>query len=59
MRTDRQTAMAKLIVAFRSFAKAPKNNNFGSFTRDSNLLADSPSKLIRWKKTLPSVTECA
>ena len=25
-RTDRQTDMAKLIVALRSFAKAPKNN---------------------------------
>ena len=25
MRTDRQTSMAKLIVAFRNFANAPKN----------------------------------
>jgi hypothetical protein len=27
MRTDRQTDMTKLTVAFRDFAKAPKNQN--------------------------------
>ena len=28
MRTDRQTDMAKLIVAFKNFANASKNNSF-------------------------------
>jgi hypothetical protein len=47
--------MTKLIVAFRSFATSSKNNNISSFTRDSNRLADSPSKLIRWKKYFPQL----
>ena len=33
-RTDRQTGMTRLIVAFRNFANAPKNNNISSLYRD-------------------------
>jgi len=40
MRTDRQTSMTKLIVAFRSFTNEPKNNNFnllfGDVSNDSD-----------------------
>jgi hypothetical protein len=31
MRTDEQTEMTKLIVAFRNFAKAPKKTVYDSF----------------------------
>jgi hypothetical protein len=44
-RTDRQTNMTPLIVAFRSFAKAPKNKHF-SDTRYFNMGQPMKEKLL-------------
>ena len=41
-RTDRQTDIMKLILAFRNFAKGPKNNDLASAMCDSSEVLSCP-----------------
>jgi hypothetical protein len=58
-RTDRETAMTKLIAAFRNFANAPKNEESGTM-RKEQVWMDCALWLImfNWtKKNNPSTIE--
>jgi len=59
MRTDGQTNMTKLIVAFRNFAKAPKN--LCSYSVDQQLklvLSLSPNASTRFHLKTEAVPVC-